>query len=759
MIDRLDAIQARRLLTRQWGLVSTGKLDDRLILNITNDFMAESAALKRFRVIIHLPRPERDLSEAARGLSRADRLARLLMLSNKSQAPVLENILNLTTREGPKHLSERLAGAASAAEASLTIDEAIKGAEHIHGRIPLANAIVANLTAEEIQAIAARNDVESVEMDKPALPELNVSALAIGAKAVRNTYGLDGKGIIVAVIGGEVDANHPDLAGRVVHKRTYDEPFGTPNNHETLVAGIIAGDGGMSHGTYVGIAPAATIWSYKTTLSLNVSGADKAQAILDAAADGSHIINCSWRVEETPRNGSCLWCKAVDTAVQLGAVVVKSCGNQGAGGNGVGTTTCPANAHDVISVGATDERGDRMALSLGFDFSSRGPTADGRSKPELVAPGEDINGPEAGGGYTSDLYGDGTSFSAPHVAGVAALLLQAQPQLTPEQVREALQASTKKLRVGGVDLPENTQGAGFLSADRAIDYLKTRFSVDLPVDGPQHPDGPPVIVACRSWLSRHDSPPIFAIHLGSQRYYAVEVATEPRLFELEVEHPDRIYFQAAGTIQPNFYASWSDAPPLLRSESADTAFQLSQQVWNVFRGNRNLYFRLVTSELPDRWINPRFSSPDPKIPPTGFFEIPYTGVTLRSQPYAVSVNSVPRFYVFTGDNRYFAIEVATEAFLFNLPWGHPQKRIYPNIPGTTPNFYATWSDAPPLLQKQSDPTIYEAPLNIWNILGEPPFIYYRIITSSSSEGWLNFHYSVDNGRFSMSPSVAHPWGS
>jgi hypothetical protein len=125
----------------------------------------------------------------------------------------------------------------------------------------LGNAVAANLTPAEIKQIASRSDVEQIEFDTPLKLELDLSAVSVGVVEAR-TQGLvgTGKGVIIAVLDGEVDINHPDLKGRVVHKKNYtQEEWGSPHPHGTHVAGIIAGNGSK----YKGMAPGAEIWSYK----------------------------------------------------------------------------------------------------------------------------------------------------------------------------------------------------------------------------------------------------------------------------------------------------------------------------------------------------------------------------------------------------------------------------------------------------------------------------------------------------------------
>lgn len=132
-------------------------------------------------------------------------------------------------------------------------------------------------------------------------------------------------------------------------------------------------------------------------------------------------------------------------------VIVKSAGNAGPH---PGTLTTPADAEGVIVVGATDRNGRRVE-----SYSSRGPTAN-RERPHLVAPGgSELAGIQTcrpGGKFGSA--GHGTSFAAPHVAGLAALILDRNPHLLPDAVRKALVDCCTPLKTGDV----NTQGAGLI---------------------------------------------------------------------------------------------------------------------------------------------------------------------------------------------------------------------------------------------------------------------------------------------------------
>ncbi|TLY32601.1 MAG: hypothetical protein E6K56_02845, partial [Ignavibacteria bacterium] len=151
--------------------------------------------------------------------------------------------------------------------------------------------------------------------------------------------------------------------------------------------------------------------------------------------------------------------RAADRAVGLGIVVVNSAGNDAvARGGQPNTLIAPADGDSVITAGAVNSSGVRAS------FSSYGPTVDGRTKPDVMADGVGVKVASA---TDTTLYGgaSGTSFSCPLSAGVAALVLCANPTLTPIQVREAMRQTASN-----VCSPNNLMGWGILNALAAIKY-------------------------------------------------------------------------------------------------------------------------------------------------------------------------------------------------------------------------------------------------------------------------------------------------
>ena len=305
---------------------------------------------------------------------------------------------------------------------------------------------------EALADVTADDAVTSVDMPRQLQPEAaSVNHVAIGLPPFVTQTDLTGQGVTVAVIDSEVAFKHPALAGRVVQRRNYTaEPWGNPAGHGTAVAGLI-GAADQDNG---GVAPAVTIYNYKVLATNRFLHGDDhagAMAIQQAVEDGAAVANCSWGAGPITATKS-REAIAVDSAWALGMVVVKSAGNDGPGAS---TMTTPAEAQGIVVVGGTILDG-----SVVGDYSSRGPALS-LTRPHLVAPGGDANGPNltcclVAGGFGDASYG--TSYAAPQVTGAVALLLQQNPKLTPDQVRDQLVGSAKKLN----GFTPDDQGSGLL---------------------------------------------------------------------------------------------------------------------------------------------------------------------------------------------------------------------------------------------------------------------------------------------------------
>ena len=334
-------------------------------------------------------------------------------------------------------------------------------ATRVSSRAPITQVCWLNRTVRSwsdprnLAEVAADDSIERIDLPRRLEPEISTSGKTAGAPQFRKKFKRTGKGIIVAVIDGEVALTHPALKGRVVHKMNFtDEAWGHPHPHGTAVAGIIA----SKDSNFTGMAPEATIYSYKVLAnnpSLTGTDFDGALAIQQALEDGAHIANCSWGVGPAG-DGSSREARACNEAWNAGLVIVKSAGNNGPGPS---TLTIPADADGVIVVGATDRSGKKVQK-----YSSRGPAL-AKQRPHMIAPGGILGGAGirsclVGGGFGD--CGAGTSFAAPHVAGILTLLLEREPNLTPNELRDTLSNACALLK----ELDVNTQGRGLVSLIR-----------------------------------------------------------------------------------------------------------------------------------------------------------------------------------------------------------------------------------------------------------------------------------------------------
>ncbi|MBO0609688.1 S8 family serine peptidase [Myceligenerans salitolerans] len=287
--------------------------------------------------------------------------------------------------------------------------------------------------AEEAPAI------ERVWLDAPVQALDADSAPQIGAPQAWEA-GFTGEGVTVAVLDTGIDATHPDLDEVVVAQEDFSDTGSTVDRqgHGSHVASIVAGSGDASGGVNSGMAPDAGIMVGKV---LDDDGYGDESSIIDgmewAASQGADIINMSLGAS-VYTDGTDPMALAVDQlTAQHDALFVIAAGNDGMD-ESIGT---PGSASSALTVGAVDDD-DQVT-----GFSSRGPRTDGAIKPDIVAPGEEIVAARAAGTRLGSPVGEhyvalsGTSMAAPHVAGAAAVVLEARPDLTAPELKAALMGS------------------------------------------------------------------------------------------------------------------------------------------------------------------------------------------------------------------------------------------------------------------------------------------------------------------------------
>lgn len=248
------------------------------------------------------------------------------------------------------------------------------------------------------------------------------------------------------------------------------------DSHGALVLSVLAAN---LSGTYVGTAPDATYLLARTENAFSETRQEElnwAQAVEWADSAGADVISSSlsystfdagqgsYTYAELDGNTT-LMAKVADMAVSKGMLVVNSAGNEG--DDPWFRITTPCDGDSVLCVGAVDVQGQVP------NFSGRGPSADGRVKPDVCTLGAGVALVSPSGQLTS---GNGTSFATPAVAGLAACLMQAYPNAHPVQVLRAIQGSAQRLGT-----PDSLLGYGIPNAALADAWLRERVAVPSPV--------------------------------------------------------------------------------------------------------------------------------------------------------------------------------------------------------------------------------------------------------------------------------------
>lgn len=316
--------------------------------------------------------------------------------------------------------------------------------------------IYAELSKKAIEELEARGDVEVIDKEGIAKPEINSSVPTIRANLVW-PYGITGYGVKVAVVEDDGIA----FANPYIKDGIYYKPL-TPNIdfHATAVAGVIE----STHSTYKGVAPGVDL--------LSANSLDYYESSLIAASDwalskGANILSLSWGIESDGRLH--VMDKYYDYVVPRWPypTIVKSAGNT------AGLVTTPGNAWNVITTGAIDDWNTASWFSpndvMAWYSSYIDPYSQhsDREKPEVAAVGSRITSTSTSYPWIEGEY-DGTSFAAPAVAGEAALLMSNNSSLKtwPEAVRAAIFASAVHNVEGSSRLSEN-DGMGAVVASEA----------------------------------------------------------------------------------------------------------------------------------------------------------------------------------------------------------------------------------------------------------------------------------------------------
>lgn len=325
--------------------------------------------------------------------------------------------------------------------------------------LPLVNGLLVLVDEDEatdVQSLASsRSGVLRVDDDIDISMVFEVGPMAWGPRIVENTpwgitrinlAGVDrtGRGVKVGVLDTGVDSSHPDIGRNV--KGGMDMISGTAsarddNGHGTHVSGTIAA---LRNGIgVVGVAPDASVYSVKV---LDSRGSGKLSSLVQGmewcVSQEIKVVNLSLSASKENQT----FRDVVLSARRAGITMVCAAGNSGPSPNSVGY---PARYIETIAVAAVDDH-DSVP-----NFSSRG------REIAVSAPGVDVLSTWPGRRYRKS---SGTSMAAPHVTGAVALMLEADPSLTPSEVKSILQSTSVPLSGAGPD----EQGAGVIDVAAAL---------------------------------------------------------------------------------------------------------------------------------------------------------------------------------------------------------------------------------------------------------------------------------------------------
>lgn len=362
------------------------------------------------------------------------------------------------------------------------------------------NAISVMLTADEAQAMLDQPFVTSIRPVGQLQPLVeataDVSVRAVPGTDIRQSFrldygaslgqlevvnavppleaGLSGAGVKLGIIDTGMsgrEATHPSTSTLVAEERfiasqDFTDQSGDGSTHGHSVLSVAAG---YDPGQLIGPAYGADIYHARTEYTPSETNQEEdnfVEGIEWMETQGVDLVNISLGYYEFDAGETSysiadldgdtgITTIAADMAVEMGMIVVSSAGNEGC----ASPTACwfyittPADGDNVITVGAVNASGNFA------NFSSRGPTADGRIKPDVMAQGASVY-VASSGPYS---FSNGTSFSSPMVAGIVALMLEANPDVTPAQVADILRSTADRS-----ENPDNEFGWGIVDAEAAV---------------------------------------------------------------------------------------------------------------------------------------------------------------------------------------------------------------------------------------------------------------------------------------------------
>jgi len=424
-----------------------------------------------------------------------------------AQGPVAPNVQPVLVEMAAQNPGQIVSVIVQKAKDASSVEERVASlGGQVTQDLRIINAFAAEMSASTALQLGKTSGVRWVSLD--TVMESTVCSQCVDTSKLANAYigairadkvwntspYIQGQGIGVAVIDSGINPNGDLYTNMGVNRQVANVRFNNDYNqntsdgygHGTHVSGIIAGDGSESSGKYIGVAPMVNV------INVKVSNDDGSAMMKNVVAGLQWVLNnknaYNIRIVNLSLNSPVAESyntNPLDAAVEIlwfnGVVVVVSAGNKG-----TGAIYPPANDPFVITVGAVDDKGTAIIADDGIaNFSAYGRDENGAVKPDLVAPGTNITARMVNlnmglaAAHPANIVGNqyfrmsGTSMAAPMVSGAAALLLQDEPGLTPDQVKYRLKATANKSWNG---YNASKAGAGYLDVLAAVKGTTTTLS-------------------------------------------------------------------------------------------------------------------------------------------------------------------------------------------------------------------------------------------------------------------------------------------
>ncbi len=545
--------------------------------------------------------------------------------------------------------------------------------------------------------------------------------------------------VSVAIIDDGVEVNHREFAGRV-DSFQFDFASGTADGspkrsgdrHGTPCASVAVAAGQRA----LGAAPACSLMAIRMG---RFASADEARMFQRVADEGADVISCSWG----PTDGDGPF--PLPDATRAAIDYCVDPGRGGRGGKGIPVFFAAGNGNELISDDGYASYSKVMAIAASTSEDTRAPYSDFGPEIWICAPSNGgtrgvFTADRAGAaGYNPDRGGPaddqdyferfgGTSSATPLVAGVAGLMISANPNITERQVRDILRDTA--VRIGdqttyGSNGHSPQHGYGRVDAERAV-----LAAANL---RPSAGGGQPSIQGPTTH-GRTAGAPSFDVGKGGRRFFAVEVATRAELFDNAAHGSERN--------SSNFFASWQEAL------SEFSPYQLPDSAWQQLSNADRLFYRAHVAD-DNAWSNHATTTSGASSASAPFVTIQAGGQAQpQPQPGTVSINgpasvsragSAPTFQVSTGGRNFYAVEVATRAELFNAS-SHQSER-------SDDNFYASWRE------RLSSTSPFQLPASVWARLRQADRLFYRAHFADDND-WANYAVTVEDADANSAPVIS-----